>query len=294
MLKTNLWTAIITPFDVSGKIDFKSFERLLRRQEQNQNGVVLLGSTGEGMALTRSEKESVVNFAASLHLKVPCIAGVPGHGLEEVLDWVHFAKSSGIQGFLAVSPYYSKPGVKGQTEWFRKILDAASLPVMLYNVPSRTGSRLSPQVLVDLQHHSNLWALKESSGSVDSFLEYQRSNPKISLFCGDDGLMPEFAKVGAVGLVSVASNVWPEATRKVVEYSLAIKASAFADLWRECTDTLFLASNPIPTKWLHHHLGEIPTTLLRPPLDSADLTDPSRVERAHQKIKNWLKERGTL
>jgi 4-hydroxy-tetrahydrodipicolinate synthase len=293
-MKMTLWTAVITPLDQRGKIDFASFETLLRRQERTGNGIVLLGSTGEGMALSRDEKESVVKFAQTMRLEVPCIVGVPGHQLEEAIDWIHFGKDMGMKGFLAVTPYYSKPGVQGQISWFQKILDTASLPVMLYNVPSRTGIRLAPQVLTELKNHPNLWALKESSGSVESFQEYQRANSALSFFCGDDGLMPAFAKAGAEGLVSVASNVWPEATRKVVELSLAQKADDFTALWQECTDALFLASNPIPTKWLHHHLGEIKTASVRAPLDLGDLKATDKVVQAHTKIQAWLKERSSL
>ena len=207
MKNTILWTAIVTPQDTHGKIDFKSLETLLRSQEKASNGVVLLGSTGEGMAFSRIEKESILTFAQGLRLSIPCISGLPGHNLEDTLDFIRFAKTTGIKGFLAVTPYYSKPGVEGQTSWFKAILDEASLPVMLYNVPSRTGIRLAPNVISELKMHPHLWAVKESSGSVESFLEYQEANPNLAFFCGDDGLMPEFAKHGAVGLFSVASNV---------------------------------------------------------------------------------------
>jgi 4-hydroxy-tetrahydrodipicolinate synthase len=293
-MKTTLWTAIITPFDHNGEIDFVSLEKLIRNQEKSHNGIVLLGSTGEGMALDRNEKESIVKFAQTMRLKVPYIVGVTGHQMQEALDWIKFAKTCGVKGFLAVTPYYSKPGIQGQISWFQKILDAAELPVMLYNVPSRTGVRLAPEVLSELKNHPNLWALKESSGSIESFREYQHANPHMSFFCGDDGLMPEFAKAGAEGLVSVAANVWPEATRKVVELSLAKKADDFTPMWQECTDALFLASNPIPAKWLHHHLGEIKTADLRAPLEPSDLKAPEKVIAAHEMMKSWMQERSAL
>jgi 4-hydroxy-tetrahydrodipicolinate synthase len=293
-MKNTLWTAIITPFDQQGKIDFTSFETLLRNQEKFGNGIVLLGSTGEGMALSRAEKESILKFAQTLNLKVPTLSGLPGHQLDETLDFIQFAKTCGVKGFLSVTPYYSKPGVEGQSNWFKSILDAAGLPVMLYNVPSRTGIRLAPEVIRVLKDHPNLWALKESSGLVESFREYQKANPHLAFYCGDDGLMPEFSKSRAVGLVSVASNVWPEATRKVVELSLAQKADDFTALWIECTDALFLASNPIPAKWLHHHLGEIKTANLKAPLTLSDLKAPEKVMAAHLRIQTWLEERNSL
>ena len=294
MKTTTLWTAIITPFAKDGKIDFKSLGGLLRQQEKFNNGVVLLGSTGEGLALSRAEKESVLKFAQTLNLTIPTISGVPGHNLEETLDFIRFAKTTGVKGFLSVTPYYAKPGVHGQAQWFKSVLDEAGLPVMLYNVPSRTGVRLAPQVLSELKNHPNLWALKESSGSVESFLEYQHVNPAMTFFCGDDGLMPAFAKAGAKGLVSVASNVWPEATRKVVELSLAQNADDFTPMWQEVTDALFLASNPIPTKFLHLHLKQIETADVKAPLSLSDLTDTPKVISAHETIVTWLNEWKTL
>lgn len=288
-----LWTAIITPMLTDGKIDFISFERLLEKQSRVGNGVILLGSTGESLALSRAEKETVLNFALGLKLAIPMIAGVPGHQLEEAIDWMAFARSAGIQGFLAVTPYYAKPGCEGQVRWFEKILDAAGLPVMLYNVPSRSGTRLDPAVLKRLAQHENLWALKESSGSLESLNEYQKANAKLAYYCGDDGLIAEFSKAGVKGLISVASNVWPEATRKIVELCLVGK---FEDLafWPEAADTLFLASNPIPAKWLHHRLGEISSPITRAPLDVNDFKDTEALVAADHRMQAWLKERSSL
>ncbi len=294
MLKTvPLWTAIITPLQADGKIDFVSFEKLLMKQAQVGNGVILLGSTGESLALSRSEKESVLNFAMRLRLDIPMMAGVPGHQLEEALDWISFAKTSGIQGFLSVTPYYSKPGLEGQVRWFEAILNAADLPVMLYNVPSRSGTRLLPEVLSRLKGHANLWALKESSGEIASLREYQKVNSALSYYCGDDGLMADFAEAGVKGLISVASNVWPEATRKIAELCLAGKRDDL-EFWPECADALFLASNPIPAKWLHHHHGEIVSPITRAPLDVRDLKETAAVLAADQRVQAWMKERSSL
>jgi 4-hydroxy-tetrahydrodipicolinate synthase len=290
-----LWTAIITPMQADGKIDYPSFEKLLRKQAAVKNGIVLFGSTGEGMALSRKEKEEGLRFAQGLKLGLPMIVGVPGHQLEEALDWIQFAQNHGADGFLAVTPYYSKPGKLGQINWFKQILDHARLPVMLYNVPSRAGVSLHAEVLETLSAHPNLWALKESSGSIAELKNFQRVNPELSYFCGDDGLLPEFAAQGVKGLISVAANVWPEATRKYAELCLQQKTAGLLPLWKTCTDALFLASNPIPAKWLHHHLGEIPTAFTRAPLAEADFTVSAgateKLISAHQQIKAWLAER---
>ncbi len=286
---TPLWTAIITPLNKKGKIDFVSFKKLLKQQESAKNGIIILGSTGESMALTRKEKEAIVKFSTKQKLSVPLFVGVPGNQIEDTLGWIAFAKKQGIDGFLSVAPYYAKPGLKGQVAWFEQILNkAGKLPVMLYNVPSRTGVKIFPQVLSELKNHPNLWALKESSGSVQDFIAFRAANPKLAFYCGDDGLMPSFAKAGAIGLVSVASNAWPEATRIYVERCLAHQIDGLLPLWQQCTDTLFLASNPIPVKWLQYHLKMIPTPNTRLPLVAADLKDTKPIIEAHTKIKNWL------
>lgn len=287
-----LWTAIITPMLSDLKIDFGSLEKLLRRQEMAKNGVILLGSTGEGLALSRKDKEAVLKFSLGLKLSIPMIAGVQGHQLEEALDWMSFAKTAGIAGFLAVTPYYAKPGVQGQKKWFQQILDHANLPVMLYNVPSRAGVRLDPMVVTELKDHPALWALKESSGSLASLLEYQSSNPGLTLFCGDDGLIAEFAQQGAKGLISVAANVWPEATHKITELCLAGNAQDLA-FWPECADALFLASNPVPVKWLHYFKREIKSPVTRAPLEAGDFKETEKLIAADLKVETWLKERST-
>jgi 4-hydroxy-tetrahydrodipicolinate synthase len=281
-----LYTAIVTPLE-KGKVHFTSLEKLLRIQESAGNGVVLLGSTGEGMAFDEQTKKEIVRFARGLRLNIPLLAGVPGHQLSAALDWVGWCREEGIDGFLSVMPYYSKPGLKGQVQWFRSILDAAQKPVMVYNVPGRTAAKLNPKVLTELKGHGSLWAVKESSGSVLDFQDYANANTELEFYCGDDGLMPFFAAAGAIGLVSVASNVWPKATRRIVELSLQGKARPVLSLWREATDSLFCASNPVPTKALLHMMGQIPSSELLPPLHAEDLPKQNDLVRLSEKIANW-------
>ena len=288
LTQTILWTAIVTPLKSDGSIDFPSFQQLLKRQERANNSVVLLGSTGEGLALSRMEKESIVKFAVALKLAIPLLCGVPGHQLEETLDWVRFARAAGIDGFLAVTPYYSKPDALGQTAWFEKVLEEAKLPVMLYNVPSRTGVKLNPQVLKNLKGNPYLWAVKESSGSVKIFQELQAANPDLTYYCGDDALMAEFAAHGAVGLVSVCANIWPEATRRYVTLCRQKQTTALYPLWKDSTDALFLASNPVPVKWILFQDRQIPTPLTRAPLSTDDFKNTEPLTLAHRNIQEWL------
>jgi 4-hydroxy-tetrahydrodipicolinate synthase len=219
--ETILWTALVTPFSPDGaRVDFKAAEVLLRRQEAAGNGVLLLGSTGESMALSEAEKREVVQMATALNLSVPLMVGVPNINRAQTLDWIAFCNGQGVDAFLASTPAYTKPAAQGQIGWFGDIMNAAACPVMLYNIPSRTGAVLSPQVLSALGGHQNFWAVKESSGGLDAYIDYRAAAPHVAIYSGDDNMMPAVAPFGACGLVSVASNVWPEECRAYVDSCL--------------------------------------------------------------------------
>ncbi|MFZ9035880.1 MAG: dihydrodipicolinate synthase family protein, partial [Francisellaceae bacterium] len=163
----SLYTAIITPMRDDGNIDFISFKNLLEIQQKADCGVVILGSTGESLAIDDKEKRQIVHFVMALNLSIPVIVGVGGYQLQQQLDWIDFCNSYHISGYLLVTPLYAKPGTKGQSQWFEALLDASDKPCMLYNVPSRTGIHLSDETLSALKHHPRLWALKEASGDID-------------------------------------------------------------------------------------------------------------------------------
>lgn len=284
---TKLWTAIVTPFQSSGEIHWQDLQKLLEMQASANNGVVLLGSTGEGLALSLPEKRKVVEFAVGLKLDIPLLVGVGGFDLPATKEWLQFCETQNIDGYLLVSPLYAKPGPNGQCAWFQALLDSVSKPCMLYNVPSRTGSALSPTVLEKLKGHKNLWALKEASGSLADFQAFRKANPEIALFSGEDSLMPFLASLGARGLVSVASNVWPRETAKYVEKSLAGDHGSLFPLWGEASASLFLAANPIPVKALLHELNLIECDFVRPPLCRSDFTKLPLVREQSQKIHSW-------
>lgn len=283
-----LWTAIVTPFLDDDRVDYPAFDRLLRAQEAAGNGVILLGSTGEGLALDEQEKRELVRFALDLKLNIPLMAGIGGHQLKSCVTWMTYCQEAGIEGFLAPVPLYAKPGTKGQEEWFRAILDASRVPVMLYNVPSRTGVKMSVEALRAVASHKNAWSVKEASGSVNEFLDYRAAAPNMAFFSGDDGMTPSLAAAGAVGLVSVASNVWPEATRLFVEKSCSQETDGLFPTWKESTDALFLASNPVPTKALLAAKGIIRSPRVRPPLSAADLKDTKAVLAADERVNAWF------
>lgn len=284
--ETSLWTALVTPFSPDGaRVDFKAAEALLRRQEAAGNGVLLLGSTGESMALSEAEKEDVVEMATSLNLAVPLMVGVPNINRAQTLNWVEYCNGQGVDAFLASTPAYTKPAAQGQIGWFGDIMNAAEHPVMLYNIPSRTGAALSPQVLSALGGHRNFWAVKESSGGLDAYIDYHVAAPHVAIYSGDDNMMPAVAPLGACGLVSVASNVWPEECRAYV--AACLDGSYRGTEWWWISKALFSTSNPVPVKALMEDLGLVPSGAVRSPLSRDDLQGLDGLRAAHAMVQKW-------
>jgi 4-hydroxy-tetrahydrodipicolinate synthase len=287
-----LWTAIVTPMNADSSVDYPTFEKILREQEAAKVAVVILGSTGEALNLNKDECKKILEFGLGLNLSVPVMTGIGGFNQKETLEYVTYLNTlSGLDAYLVVTPLYAKPGEHGQTQWFKAIMDLAVKPCMLYNVPGRTGVKMNFEAVKNLKDHKNFWAIKEASGSVEDFKKYGEAAPKVRLYSGDDGMVPDFKAHHCVGLVSVASNAWPVETRAYVEKTLAGKLTApEADLWKKACDSLFIAANPVPVKNLMHAQGKIKTNVLRAPLHHADLDDNTLVLAADKKIKSWFKE----
>lgn len=287
MKSTFLWTACVTPFNCSeDSIDYQSLQRLLTMQAEAENGVVLLGSTGESLSLTDSEKRTLVEFVCELKLNTKIIIGVPGVNLYQTLEWLDFCKGMPIHGYLMITPIYTKPGIMGQTLWFEKLLEKAHVPAMLYNIPSRAGVSLHAETVRNLSSHEKSWAIKDSSGTVDTLTQYKKVAPNIEVFCGDDNMIPYMAAKGAAGLVSVAANVWPRVVHEYVKQCMSGE-NPQEDSWQQACKTLFTASNPIPTKALLHDIGLIEHKTVRLPLSTEDLPSIETLRQANKMILGW-------
>lgn len=290
-INNNVYTALVTPMLESGEIDFLSFKRLLRRQENADCGVLILGSTGEALALTYEEQCQIVIFASNLDLKVPLLVGVGGYQLQQQLKWIKFCNTQTIDVFLMVTPIYAKPGTKGQTAWFSALINASQKPCMLYNVPSRTGVNLCFDTFAALSNHPNLWALKEASGDILCFKRYVQIAPHVKVYSGEDAMIPEFAKVGAKGLVSVVSNLWPKQAKAYVLTSLCFEADqVLSFLWQNATAACFSVANPIPTKAWLAYIREINSGTLRLPLIASELTSVELLQQADSQIQMYYKK----
>jgi len=283
-----LWTALITPFLENNQVDFASLKQIAIAQAQTGNGLLLLGSTGEGLALNADEQLIIVEFICNLQLNTPLMVAVGGYNLVEQISWINRCNALNIDSYLLGTPLYAKPGAVGQTQWFEALLDTAKFPCMLYNVPSRSGVEIPIATVQSLQNHPNCWAMKEASGDLNKFLNYRKHCPNIDLYSGEDAMLPYLVPAGAKGLVSVCANAWPVATKTYVELCLAGQTQSLFPLWNNAVDALFCVANPIPVKVLMQQQKAISTAVLRPPLTQLELSDSTELLAFDEQINQWL------
>jgi 4-hydroxy-tetrahydrodipicolinate synthase len=284
-----LWTAVVTPMHTDAMIDYESLEKVLKMQEAANNGIVVLGSTGEALNLSKRECKKVLEFTMGLNLKVPVMTGLGGSNLEETIEYLNYLETLPLDAYLMVTPLYAKPGEHGQTHWFKSLMDKATKPCMLYNVPGRTAVKMNFDAVANLSTHKNFWAIKEASGSVSDFKNYGKKNPTAKMYSGDDGMIFDYSPFNLAGLVSVAGNIWPSETNLYVKKSLEKKlTSDDVALWKKACDTLFISSNPVPVKNILWATGYIKNKTMRAPLSDRDLKDNSPLLKAHEEIKNWF------
>lgn len=286
-----LWTALISPLDEKGNISEADLRNLLSEQEAAGNGIVILGSTGESLNLGLRAKKRVIEIASEMKLNVPLLVGAGGHDIEDTIDWLIYLETKPIHGYLMVTPIYAKPGEEGQLGWFSALMDAVTKPCMLYNVPGRTGCVLNTSALTRLSTHQNFWAVKESGGSTESFIRYKNAIARGYVYCGDDPLLPDYVPHGAIGLISVAANVWPMETMAYVTFALANELNQRdIFLWQNAGNALFTASNPVPVKALLAAEGRITTPVVRPPLSHRDVRDVQSLINTSQMVRNWFEQ----
>lgn len=285
-----VWTAIITPLFDDGRIDYESLGSLLAEQSDAGNAITILGSTGEGLNLDADERKEILTFALGLKLDVPFMVGVGGINLKEQKQWIEYLNNqSGLSAYLLVVPPYVKPGINGQYDWFKALMDVASKPCVLYNVPSRTCKKLEFETVKMLLDHPNFWAIKEASGSLDDFKKFREIAPDTRIFSGEDGMLPEQCKLGCQGVISVVSNSWPKAAQEWGKQCLA-KNLHDQPVWTRAADAIFSVSSPIPTKALLYDQGRINSPTLRPPLSIKDASNIEILRQADREINLWLKQ----
>ena len=248
------FTAVVTPFR-HGAIDFGALEKLIEAQiAAGITGIVAVGTTGESPTLTQDEKHEVIERTIKF-AKGRCqvIAGAGTNSTRDSIDAARFAEKADADGALLVAPYYNKPSQEGLFRHFKAIAEATKLPVMLYNIPGRCGVDILPDTVIRLaQSCRNIVSIKEASGSVDRVAELRRSLPQeFTILSGDDGLTLPFMSVGAAGVVSVASNLFPAelcALVRACESGDFKSAEALHRKMGSIFKDLFIEPNPVPVK----------------------------------------------
>jgi len=270
-------TAAVTPFTAGGTVDFAAAGRLLKYLQPQCDGVVVAGTTGEGPTLSDKERLGLVDFYKSRARRgFHVVANVGTNNTAESVKLARAAARAGADGLMVVGPYYNKPNADGQRAHFTKVADATELPVMLYNIPGRTGLRVAHEVIVELAATTRVRAVKDATGDVEGVaLLRSQTLSDFFIYSGDDSLTLPMLAVGASGVVSVASHlIGRELGDMIRAYEEGNVAEArdihlhFLELMRE----LFMTTNPIPVKAALARLGlcgefyRLPLTPLNEPM----------------------------
>ena len=282
-------TALITPFtDDSKSVDYDGFSRLIDFQiSNNADAIVIAGTTGESPVLSREEKISLFrNAVKSADGKLPVIAGTGSNNTEEAVRKSNDAEKQGVNGLLIVTPYYNKCTQEGLVNHYFYIADRVSAPIIIYNVPSRTGLTIAPETYKALSEHKNIVAVKEASSDISSFIKaIELCGDSLDFYSGNDDLGVAMMSHGAKGIISVASNIIPDIMHRITEFCNNNDfKSAFIlhKKYLKLINSMFCEVNPIPVKYACNVLLKTNNTLRLP------LT-PLTKER-EEKIKNLLYE----
>ena len=283
-------TALVTPFK-DGKLDTQTYEKLILRQIENDiDGVVPVGTTGESATLTHNEHKECIEIAvATCNGKgTKVIAGAGSNSTMEAVDLVKFAAKSGADGVLCVTPYYNKPTQKGLYEHYKALANAANIPVMLYNVPGRTAVDLEADTVAKLfKDFPNIYSVKEATGSMVRSVELMAKNPDLAVISGDDAINYPLLANGGRGVISVTSNLLPDLIAALTHAAMDGKFSESKKINDELYDinnVLFCESNPIPIKAAMYLAGLIPTLEYRLPLTPPSDETLSKIEKV---LKNY-------
>jgi|AntRauTorckE6833_2_1112554.scaffolds.fasta_scaffold00993_12 4-hydroxy-tetrahydrodipicolinate synthase len=275
-------TAMVTPFSETG-VDDDALKFLVKQQQDQGCGVLILGSTGEAFSLTPQERSAVLELAQKMDLTVPLVVGVTDCSHERVLENIRQVNDRQVQAILISLPPYFRPGPEGQKEFFDSVLNASNHPVILYNHPGRAGVAIAAEVISALATHPNLLAVKHSAPGLDVLQEIKKKAPQVPIYLGDDSLFHAYAKEGVVGLISVMANAWPEKTKAYVKGSMAGSVKDPLDIFEGLEQTV----NPIPIKMVLSHLFEIRPDV-RLPLSLKDLSSIEKIEDSIHGMENWF------
>lgn len=245
--------AIVTPFK-NGRVDFKKLEELLNwHVEAGTDAIIVCGTTGEASTMTESERKETIKFTIDvINKRIPVIAGTGSNNTATSISMSKWAESVGVDGLLVITPYYNKTTQKGLFEHFKAINDAVNTPIIVYNVPSRTGLNIAPKTLLKVCDLKNIVAIKEASGNIGQVAEMKAlCRDKIDIYSGNDDQIIPILSLGGIGVISVAANLYPREIHDICHLYLNGKqeeALKFQLDLLPVINAMFIETNPIPIK----------------------------------------------
>ena len=246
-------TAIATPFTKDG-VNFEEFKKLLEFQiQEGADAIIVCGTTGESSTMTKQEKKDTIRFAIDTVAKrIPVIAGTGGNNTKEAIEMSQYAESVGADGLLLVTPYYNKTTQEGLIAHYSVIAQSVSIPIILYNVPSRTGVNILPETCLALSKIPNIVAIKEASGNISQVAKIAAlCKEDLAIYSGNDDQIIPILSLGGLGVISVLSNIEPKFTHQMVMDFLNGNTKSAKEAQLKClplVDALFCEVNPIPVK----------------------------------------------
>ncbi len=258
---TGVGVALVTPFTPELTIDFPALKQLVENTiEGGVDYLVVNGTTAEASTLSPEEKKKVLNFVVEVNAeRLPIVYGIGANNTQHVLDLIEETDFTHISAILTVSPYYNKPSQEGIYAHYCKVADASPVPVMLYNVPGRTGSNICSATTLRLAQHPNIFAIKEASGDLQQCMEIVREKPEdFMLISGDDLLTVPMISIGTEGVISVLANAYPKKFSSMIHDALEGNFAAASEHLKDflpVNDYLYVESNPVGIKEVLRQMG---------------------------------------
>lgn len=258
---TGAGVAIITPFTSDGKVNYPALKEILEYQIVNSTDcIVICGTTGESATLSHEEHTEVIKYAVDVVAgRIPVVAGTGSNDTAYALNLSNEAEKAGVDGLLMVTPYYNKASQEGLIKHFTYVADRVSTPIILYNVPSRTGCEIKPETYAELSKHKNIYAAKEATGNLSSIAKtISLCSDDFAVYSGNDDQITPIMSLGGKGVISVLSNVMPQEAHDIAAAALDgdFKKSAELQLkYLELCNALFMDVNPIPVKVAMRMMG---------------------------------------
>jgi len=282
--------AIVTTFKSDSSIDFSALGRVIEHViKGGVNYIVALGTTGESVTLSKDEKKAVVSYVVeAVDGRLPLVVGIGGNNTQEVVNSIRHANLEGVDGILSVAPYYNKPGQRGLFQHFKAVAASSPLPVIIYNVPGRTGCNISAETCIELAHEfENIVAVKEASGDMAQIMKILRGKPEnFNVISGDDMMTIPVIAAGGNGVISVLANAFPAQCSELVNNALKSNYKSAREIqyrFIEMIELLFIEGNPSGVKEMLSIMNICQNTV-RLPLVPVSRTIHTRIQKAVEEL----------